>query len=106
MPNPTYERVSDNDTDEDFIDIPSQPPRVRPSLELVVRPPVYYGDGPFDPPSSEEDEDRFLDKSGPHGAFDPDGFGDSEPGNGLRVGGGKVSLTHSIITRSSYSLYA
>lgn len=92
MPNPTYERVSDNDTDEDCVDIPSQPARVQPRPDLVVRPPVYYGDGPFDPPSSEEeDEDRFLDKSERHHALNPGEFRDSEPGNGLRVGGGKVS---------------
>lgn len=106
MPNPTYERVSDNDADEDFVDIPSQTSRVRPGPEPVVRPPVYYGDGPFDPPSSEEDEDRFLDKSERRGVLDPDEFGDSEPGNGLRVGGGKVSTTRSVIPWSSYALHA
>ncbi|KAF8141399.1 dipeptidyl aminopeptidase [Boletus edulis] len=89
MPKPTYERVSDNDTHEDVEEAPSQPPRVRPHPALAVRPPVYYGDGPFDPPSSEEeDEDRFQDKY-ERGVLDPDGFSDSEPGNGLRVGGSK-----------------
>ncbi|KAG6381795.1 dipeptidyl aminopeptidase [Boletus reticuloceps] len=86
MPNPTYERVSDNDTHEDVVET-SQPPRARPHPALAVRPPVYYGDGSFDPPSSEEgDEDRFQDKY-ERGVLDPDGFSDSEPGNGLRVGG-------------------
>lgn len=107
MPNPTYERVSDNDADEDCVDIPSQLARVYPHLDLVVRPPVYYGDGPFDPPSSEEeDEDHFLDKSRHHGVLSPGEFGDSEPGNGLRVGGGKVSTRRSVILWSSYSLHA
>ncbi|KAF8555864.1 dipeptidyl aminopeptidase [Imleria badia] len=90
MPNPAYERISDNDGDEYFVDIPAQPSRVRSDPELVVRPHIYYGDGPFDPPSSEdEDEGHFLDKSERRGVLDPDGFRDSEPGNGLRVGGGK-----------------
>jgi dipeptidyl aminopeptidase len=107
MPNPTYERVSDNDADEEFVDISSQISRVLPGSELVGRPPVYYEDGPFDPPSSEDDdEDRFLDKSGLHGVLDPDGFGDSEPGNGLRIGGGKVSTIRSVIPWSSYALHA
>lgn len=106
MPNPTYELVSDNDADEDFVDIPSLTSRVLPGPELVVRPPVYYGDGPFDPPSSEEeDEGGLLDKSGRHGVLDPDGFGDSEPGTRLRVGGAKVSTTCSVIPWSSYALH-
>ena len=91
MPNPTYERIADSDADEDCADIPSQLPRVQPPLELAVRPPIYYGDGPFDPPSSQEDsdEERFLHKS-EHAISDE--FGDTEPGNGLRVGSGKVSV--------------
>lgn len=105
MPNPAYERVSDNDTDEDVVGNSTQPARVYPRPDLVVRPPVYYGDGPFDPPSSEEDEDRFLDKSGPHGVLSLDDFGDSEPGNGLRVGSDKVSVHRSLIRWSSYPLH-
>lgn len=103
MANPAYERISENDADEDLADISSQLPRVQPRPNLVVRPPVYYGDGPFDPPSSEEDsdEDRFLHKSEHHRALNPGEFGDSEPGNGLRVGGGKVSTLRSIILWSS-----
>lgn len=102
MPIPTYERIPNNDADEDFVDVSAQPSmnRVRPDPELIVRPPVYYGEGPFDPPSSEdEDEDHFLHKSERRGVLDPDGFEDSEPGNGLRVGGGKVSTLCSVIPR-------
>lgn len=99
MPNPAYQRISDN-ADEDLVDTPSQQSRVRPDPKLVVRPPIYYGDGPFDPPSSEEeDEDRFLDKR--REVFDSEGFEDSEPGSGLRVGDGKVSPRRSIIRQSS-----
>ncbi|KAG9313219.1 dipeptidyl aminopeptidase [Chiua virens] len=85
MPNPTYERIAENDADNDFVDTPSQQRRLPPRPDLVVRPPVYYGDGAFDPPSSEEDDgDRFLDKAEHQGVLNPDEYGDSEPGNGLR----------------------
>ncbi|KAF9233855.1 dipeptidyl aminopeptidase [Melanogaster broomeanus] len=55
--------------------------------ESVVRPHLYYGEGPFDPPSSEDGEDdHYTEKLGPRGVGDLE---DSEPGSGLRVGGGK-----------------
>lgn len=103
MPNTAYERISNNDVDEDLVDIPYQLPRAGPHPELVVRPPVYYGDGAFDPPSSEEDEDeeRFLHKSGLNGTLNQ---GDSEPETGLRVGGGKVSSLRSTSHWKSLSI--
>lgn len=102
MPNIAYERVSDNDAEEELVDIPSQ--RVRSNPELALRPPIYYGDGPFDPPSSEEDEDHYQDKPGHHGVLGSDGFGDSEPGNGLRVGGGKVSTSAASSSKLTFIL--
>ncbi|KAJ6581126.1 dipeptidyl aminopeptidase [Mycena capillaripes] len=30
-----------------------------------IRPPTYYGDGPFDPPSSDEEDERLLEKQPP-----------------------------------------
>lgn len=101
-----YERVSDSDTDEDLAENSSQHSRVQPHRDLVVQPPVYYGDGPFDPPSSEEDsdEERFLRKSEHHEALNPREFADSEPGNVLRVGGAKVStLCNAMLVNSLFT---
>ncbi|KAF8840395.1 hypothetical protein BDN67DRAFT_951704 [Paxillus ammoniavirescens] len=87
MPNPTYERLSDNGDEEAVSDTLTQSSATRALRpDLPVRPPVYYGEGPFDPPSSEDEEEHYLEKSGPHGLGDLE---DSEPGNGLRVGGDK-----------------
>ena len=33
---------------------------------LVTRPPVYYGEGPFDPPSSDDEEEREPDPNAQH----------------------------------------
>ncbi|KAH7910473.1 dipeptidyl aminopeptidase [Hygrophoropsis aurantiaca] len=59
---------------------------IRPDLQ--IRPPTYYGDGPFDPPSSDDEAEVLLEKNRGRASFmaDQDTFGDSEPGNGLVVG--------------------
>jgi hypothetical protein len=58
----SYERLSQGETQPVAGGSRSQSPH------SFVRPPIYYGDGPFDPPSSDdEDEEQgsFLDKDGP-----------------------------------------
>jgi dipeptidyl aminopeptidase B len=97
MSSPVYERVSVNDEDQECVEIAPHPSHAQTRPDLVVRPPVYYGEGPFDPPSSDDDEDQFLGKQ-----EHPGNFGDSEPGNGLRVGARKVSST-SLPRQSSLS---
>ncbi|KAI6130211.1 dipeptidyl aminopeptidase [Pisolithus thermaeus] len=61
-------------------------PRERsPSLsDHTTRPFTYYGEGPFDAPSSDDEDEEYLVKE----ACDQGEVGDSEPGSGLRVGGG------------------
>jgi dipeptidyl aminopeptidase B len=49
----SYDRVDDAD-DEEREDSGSQP--------RIVRPATYYGDGPFDAPSSESEDDLLLEK--------------------------------------------
>jgi dipeptidyl aminopeptidase len=41
---------NDGELGEDFLAVKDRPPPIQ------VRPPTYYGDGPFDAPSSDEDE--------------------------------------------------
>jgi dipeptidyl aminopeptidase len=50
----------------------------------AVRPPVYYGDGPFDPPSSDEEDAGLLDKTEP-----------ASPGSAERGGNGLI-LGHKV----------
>jgi hypothetical protein len=37
-------------------------PKDRPVAPIQVRPPTYYGDGPFDVPSSDEEDEALLEK--------------------------------------------
>ncbi|KAF8240208.1 hypothetical protein L208DRAFT_1420424 [Tricholoma matsutake] len=57
----SYERLSQGET-------PNQAGGSRSHSPLsFVRPPIYYGDGPFDPPSSDEEDDEeisFIEKNG------------------------------------------
>ncbi len=60
---------------------------------LYPRPAIYYGEGPFDAPSSDDDDDAITekDRSNPlncaeHGDLQDPGSAD----NGLYVGGQKV----------------
>lgn len=48
----------------------------------LVRPVTYYGEGPFDPPSSDDEEDAFLEKDA---SVNPDMEGEG----GLVIGGTK-----------------
>lgn len=70
--------------------------------DLAIRPSVYYEEGPFDAPSSDEGEGLIEKRD--HGlSDDPNVFGDTEPGNGLLVGGNKrpASLKYLIISLAS-----
>lgn len=58
--------------------------------DLAIRPSVYYEEGPFDAPSSDESV-GLIEKRVNVLSDDPNVFGDTEPGNGLLVGGNKVS---------------
>jgi hypothetical protein len=74
---PSYEQVSQE------LDEVNQPS----SSTLPVRPPTYYGEGPFDPPSSDDEDERLLEKSRP---LSPGGDQIEGGGAGLRIGGHKV----------------
>ncbi|KIJ65436.1 hypothetical protein HYDPIDRAFT_88548 [Hydnomerulius pinastri MD-312] len=93
MPTPTYERLSDHGDEDVGGNLIPQSSRTRTRAlgsDHVVRPEIYYGDGPFDAPSSEDDdEEGYLEKQSRSTGLEQGGFGDSEPGNGLRVGGSK-----------------
>lgn len=89
-----YERVNGG-AEEEFGDddddtyVPASRSRIRHS---VIRPPVYYEEGPFDPPSSDDEGGSLIDKqdhvstSNERNVFD-----DTEPGSRLVLGGNKVS---------------
>lgn len=55
---------------------------------IPIKPEVYYGDGPFDPPSSDDEEEELLSKAGTpteeRTGRDVEGIG------GLKLGGRKV----------------
>ena len=67
---------------------------------FLPRPTVYYGEGPFDVPSSDDDEDAIIEKdrtnplnSAEHGDL-------LDPGsvtNGLYVGGQKKVRSHELL---------
>ncbi|KAI5995630.1 dipeptidyl aminopeptidase [Pisolithus albus] len=79
-----YQHLSD--AEEGCLDRESDYPRDR-SLSFSdhsARPLTYYGEGPFDAPSSDDEDEEYLVKE----ARDQGEVGDSEPGGGLRVGGG------------------
>jgi hypothetical protein len=69
----TYEQVSQ---EPDEANQPS-------SSTLPVRPPTYYGEGPFDPPSSDDEDERLLEKSS-------EGSQLEGGGTGLKIGGHTV----------------
>jgi dipeptidyl aminopeptidase len=87
----SYQHVND---EEDLEDNGSHLPASRSRIaaihpDLAIRPSVYYDDGPFDAPSSDEGE-GLIEKQDHVLSDDPNVFGDTEPGNGLLVGGNKV----------------
>ena len=93
----SYERVNGGD-EEDFKDdntgVPASRSRIGATVhpDLVIRPPMYYGDGPFDAPSSDDEGEGLIEKQD-HVALSNDQniFDDTESGNSLVVGGNKVS---------------
>ncbi|KAJ7281993.1 dipeptidyl aminopeptidase [Mycena rebaudengoi] len=46
-------------------DLPQMPLKNRPLSPIDIRPPTYYGDGPFDAPSSDEEDEALLEKGPP-----------------------------------------
>jgi dipeptidyl aminopeptidase len=87
MPIASYEPLS-QEQDYDLDEILSPPDFLqndRRSSPIPIRPEVYYGDGPFDAPSSDEDDETLLEKDGP-----------STPGTVER---GSLPLGHNILER-------
>jgi len=87
-----YERVSGN-AEEDFgyDDNHTFPHRLRTEHSglPVIRPAVYYEEGPFDPPSSDDEGEDLIEKR--YKASGSNELDDTEPGNRLQLGGSKVS---------------
>ncbi|KAF7370927.1 hypothetical protein MSAN_00726600 [Mycena sanguinolenta] len=57
-----YEPLSqdqDGELEQDFLTLKDRP------APIQIRPPTYYGDGPFDPPSSDEEDETLLEKRPP-----------------------------------------
>jgi dipeptidyl aminopeptidase len=58
----------------------------------VIRPSVYYDEGPFDPPSSDDEDEGLIEKQDHVLVSEElDTFNDTEPGKRARLGGNKVS---------------
>jgi hypothetical protein len=77
MPSPIYERLPQDGGHD------SGPSRTEPS-----RPSTYYGDGPFDPPSSDDESDELLEKNGLRSPGNVErGHLDVEDTEGLTIGG-------------------
>jgi dipeptidyl aminopeptidase len=89
----SYQHVNGGD-EEDFGDNDSRLLASRSRIaaihpDLAFRPSVYYEEGPFDAPSSDEGEGLIEKQDRDVLSDDPNIFSDTEPGNGL-VGGNKV----------------
>lgn len=59
----TYDPLGQHPPDDD-VDFPGQSSS-RPPTAYPPKPETYYGDGPFDPPSSDDESDVLLEKGGP-----------------------------------------
>ncbi|KAG2359215.1 dipeptidyl peptidase IV N-terminal region-domain-containing protein [Suillus spraguei] len=114
----SYEHVDGGD-EEDFEDNDNRLLASRSRIttihaDLAFRPSIYYEEGPFDAPSSDEGE-GLIEKQDHVLSDDPNVFGDTEPGNGLLVGGNKrpaslkyliISLTSLVFLSASIGLFA
>lgn len=62
-----YERLplQLDDLDEEEIAEPANTLKNNPLSPSVARPPTFYGEGSFDPPSSDDEVDTLLEKNGP-----------------------------------------
>ncbi|KAG1771459.1 dipeptidyl aminopeptidase [Suillus occidentalis] len=97
----SYQHVNE---EEDFEDNDSRPLASRSRIAAILhpdlaitRPSVYYDDGPFDAPSSDEGE-GLIEKQDHVLSDDPNVFSDTEPGNGLLR---PASLKYLIISLAS-----
>jgi dipeptidyl aminopeptidase len=90
---PAYERVNDG-AEEDFRDddthVLAPRSRIGHSVLPVIRPPVYYEEGPFDVPSSDDEGEGLIEKQDHVLTDEGNVFNDTEPGNRLTLGGIKV----------------
>lgn len=97
MPTTPYERLPQEREGPSRETIPSTSSSRRPSPQ---RPPTYYGHGSFDPPSSDEEDDAFLEKNGPStpGIAERGRMGDEDEdeGTGLVLGGGQKQRPSSL----------
>ena len=82
MPTPAYQHLSGAEDEDERTD--RRPGTLL--LNHVIRPHTYYGEGPFDAPSSDDEDDGYLDKE----TREQGSLEYSEPDNGLRVGGRQV----------------
>ena len=86
---PKYNRLIEHDDGQDLIPgIPTATSSTNVSrhTELPTRPDVYYEEGPFDPPSSDDEDEALLEK-------DPPSPGYAEQGNSGRSKTRHVSST-------------
>lgn len=80
MPPPQYVAIpGEGNESPTTVDYPPQP-----------RPVTYYGDGEFDAPSSDNEEEVFLEKKPTHEALDSELGGEGSDDEGELVVGGKV----------------
>ena len=85
MSTPQYQAVPHGDADAQVDGhYPPQPPR----------PATYYGEGEFDPPSSDDEEETFLEK---HKAEGPERDGDALEEDGELVVGRKVCAQYYVV---------
>ncbi|OAX34903.1 hypothetical protein K503DRAFT_774059 [Rhizopogon vinicolor AM-OR11-026] len=104
-----YERVhgAEDDFGEDDAHIPASRSRIEHSALPIIRPPVYYEEGPFDPPSSDDEGEGLIEKQDDVPVSNERNvFMDTEPGNHLTLGGNKrpASLKYLIISLASLVL--
>ncbi|OJA09345.1 hypothetical protein AZE42_08476 [Rhizopogon vesiculosus] len=113
-----YERVHgvEDDLGDDDTHIPASRSRIEHSVLPVIRPPVYYEDGPFDAPSSDDEGEGLIEKQDDVPVSNERNvFMDTEPGNHLTLGGNKrpaslkyliISLATLVLLSASIGLFA
>lgn len=90
MRGPAYEPLNVSNDAEEYVD----QPQIR---SVPSRPAIYYGEGPFSPPSSDDEEDYAKeDDNDPNGTIRFE-FGNGDDEEGLLVGGYRRPVSVSLL---------
>ena len=100
---PTYEPLGQDAPDDDFRGESSSRPAT--STVYPPKPETYYGDGPFDPPSSDDESEVLLEKGGPRSPGVIEEEGDLVVGNGSRKVRSAITIPSVPLSNATLSLF-